>query len=366
MTVCALEDRNLLTKTSWLWLISLICLPGRCIGQDYYNDFAYSVDGASITVIGYTGPSAAVTIPASIPGVNGTVTAIAAGSKSGFCGLITSVTIPDSVTSIGEAAFANCPCLTAINVGAQNPAYSSLGGVLFDKAQTTLIQWPRAAAGAYTIPSGVTSIGAMAFSQSSGLGSVAIPNSVTGIGNFAFMACPALTNLTMGSGVTSIGGSAFADCSGLTSFTIPDSVAAIGDFAFLQCTGLTSAYFRGGAPATFGLAVFDSTAPQFSIYYPSTASGWSTPTWNGYPAQPYNYTSGQRPALSLSGRTGAVTPSFNNLQVASNYQLQVSTNLSTWSNTGPAFIATNTSEACSQAFVVTNSNQLFFRLKAAP
>jgi len=81
----------------------------------------------------------------------------------------------------------------------------------------------------------------------------------------------------------------------------------------------------------------------------------------GYPAQPY-----YQPVLSLVRGLGTVTPSFNNLQLGTNYQLQVSTDLSTWSNTGPAFTATNASEVYGQPFDVGNWPQLFFRLQSAP
>jgi hypothetical protein len=70
--------------------------------------------------------------------------------------------------------------------------------------------------------------------------------------------------------------------------------------------------------------------------------------------------------LSLTRGLEAVTPSFNNLRLGTNYQLQVSTDLNTWSNTGPVFTATNASAAYPQPFDVGNWNHLFFRLVSAP
>ena len=90
-----------------------------------------------------------------------------------------------------------------------------------------------------TIPSSVTSVGDCAFEGCSGLKSVTIQNSVTSIGDEAFFGCTGLTHMTIPDGVTSIGDWAFACCSGLTSVTIPDSVTSIGVFAFRGCTGLT-------------------------------------------------------------------------------------------------------------------------------
>jgi hypothetical protein len=174
-----------------------------------------------------------------------------------------------------------------------------------------------------------------------------------------------LTGVAIPSSVSNIGYEAFYECSRLTTVTFPSSVTNIGGAAFFGCSSLTCAYFRGNAPSLVSDLFlppdeFEETAPGFCIYYPSSASGWSTPTWNGYPAQPYV------PLLSLTFGSGAVTPSFNWLLLGTNYQLQVSTDLNTWSDTGPAFAATNATGAYSQPFYVRNANRLFFRLQEAP
>ena len=90
-----------------------------------------------------------------------------------------------------------------------------------------------------TIGNSVTSIGYGAFGNCSGLTSVTIPNSVTSIGDGAFEHCTGLTSVTIPNSVTSIGYWAFCDCSGLTSVIIPNSVTSIGDEAFRGCSGLT-------------------------------------------------------------------------------------------------------------------------------
>ena len=172
-----------------------------------------------------------VTIP------NG-VTSFGIGAFSGCTGL-TSVTIPNSVTNIGSYAFLLCTSLTSINVDAANPAYSSMNGVLFDKAQATLLQFPGGLGGSYTIPDSVTSIGDSAFNTCYSLTSVTIPNSVTSIGAYAF-ANTILTSVTIPNGVTSIMDNAFYQCTSLTSVTIPGSVTNIGTYAFGFCTSLTS------------------------------------------------------------------------------------------------------------------------------
>jgi len=74
------------------------------------------------------------------------------------CGALTNITIGSGVTNIGAGVFAYCFTLTAINVSALNSVYSSLAGVLFDRNQTSIIQFPPGKAGAYLIPDGVTDI----------------------------------------------------------------------------------------------------------------------------------------------------------------------------------------------------------------
>ncbi len=157
------------------------------------------------------------------------------------CDSLTSVTIPDSVTSIGGWVFSDCTSLTDITVDADNTAYCSEVGVLFNKSKTELIQYPVGnARTSYTIPDSVTSIGNSAFSDCTSLTSVTIPDSVTSIGGAAFSDCTSLTSVTIGDSVTSIGDYAFSWCTKLTSVTIPDSVTSIGEYAFYSCTSLTS------------------------------------------------------------------------------------------------------------------------------
>src|SRR5262245_35010756 len=145
-----------------------------------------------------------VTIPNS-------VTSIGGWAFEGCTGL-TSVTIPQSVTNIGGGSFSGCTALTAIEVDSLNLAYSSAAGVLFNKAQAELIEYPEGKAGPYTIPGSVTSVGYVAFSGCTGLTSVAIPNSVSNIWDRAFSGCLALTSITIPNSVTDIRDSVFSGC----------------------------------------------------------------------------------------------------------------------------------------------------------
>ena len=156
------------------------------------------------------------------------------------CTNLTGITIPASLVGIGAGAFSGCTALTAITVARNNPEYSSTGGVLFDRWQTTLLQYPAGLVGSYTVPGSVTSIGTNAFAQCGGLGGIAFPNSITHIDDGAFESCTSLTAVVIPNGVTHIGNYAFEQCSGLTGLILPDSVTSLGDGAFELCTGLVS------------------------------------------------------------------------------------------------------------------------------
>ncbi len=174
-----------------------------------------------------------------------------------YCDGLTRVSIPNSVTTIAMYAFLNCTNLTAITVDALNPAYSTLDGVLFDKRQTTLLQYPGGRARSYTVP-----------------------NSVTRIGDVAFGGCTSLTNVTIGNSVTTIGYYAFLNCTSLTNVTIPESVTSIEHYAFYWCTSLTGVYFQGNAPS-LGWGVFDGDNHATVYYLPGT-TGWGA-TYGGRP-----------------------------------------------------------------------------------
>ena len=149
------------------------------------------------------------------------------------CINLKSVTIPNSVTSIDSGAFSNCISLTSIEVSGNNKNYSSIDGVLFNKDKSELITYPAGKTDSeYAIPNSVTSIGNYAFACSTNLTSVSIPNSVTSIGYDTFEDCKSLTSVTIPDSVTSVGNSAFYDCTSLASVTIPNSVTSIDEHAF--------------------------------------------------------------------------------------------------------------------------------------
>jgi len=96
--------------------------------------------------------------------------------------------------------------------------------------------------------------------------------------------------VTIPVGVTSIESHAFRGCSGLGRVVFPPGVIRIEDYAFYQCTGLAAAVFFGNAPTWLGQSVFGGTAPGFTCYYLGGRTGFSSPTWRGYPATMINQT----------------------------------------------------------------------------
>ncbi len=134
------------------------------------------------------------------------------------CTSLPNITIPSSVTSIGSSAFGSCNILTAIMVDGSNSVYSSTNGMLFNKNQTTIILCPYAKAGSITIPATVTNIGNSAFSYCSKLSGVVIPNGVISIGANAFTGCNGLTTVIIPSSVTSI--ASFDNCANLIEISV--------------------------------------------------------------------------------------------------------------------------------------------------
>ena len=209
------------------------------VAEGFAGHFRIKENTRVISVCAFEGCSSltSVTIPNS-------VTSIGHNAFSG-CSSLTSVTIPNSVTSIGGYAFRDCKSLTSVTI--PNSVTSIEGGMFKGSAlyndpsnwengalyiNDCLIKVDESLVGHFRIKVNTRVIAEYAFNDCSVLTSVTIPNSVTSIGEWAFYKCSSLTSVTIPNSVTSIGSWAFAGCSSLTSVTIPNSVKEIGDYAF--------------------------------------------------------------------------------------------------------------------------------------
>jgi len=241
-------------------IAALVIFAAALYGQ---NAGDFTIKGTVLTK--YNGKAAEVVIPANLG-----ITEI--GGRAFDYPKITSVVIPAGVTTIGDWAFSGCENLTAITVNEQNTAYTSVDGVLFNKAKTTLIKYPAGKQGQkYTIPNSVTSIERNAFSYCTSLTSVTIPNSVISIGDGAFYSCRSLASITIPDSVTSIGRSAFDSCKGLTSITIPNSVTSIERDAFSFCRSLASITIPNSV-TSIGDGAFYSCRSLASITIPNSVT----------------------------------------------------------------------------------------------
>ena len=218
------------------------------------------------------------------------ITSIGSSAFNGCTGL-TSIVIPGSVTSIETDVFDGCIGLKKIIVSESNTVYNSVEGVLFSKDCTELIAYPNAKSNIYTLPNSVTSIGEAAFYGCTGLTSIVIPNGVTSIGDYAFSGSTKLKEFIVSennpvyssvegvlfskgctkliaypnaksniyilpNSVTFIGDAAFLRCTELTSITIPSYVTFIGEAAFSGCTGITEIHCKMQTPPNIGFYVF--------------------------------------------------------------------------------------------------------------
>jgi hypothetical protein len=148
------------------------------------------------------------------------------------CPALTSISISNAVVGIGERAFASCAKLDSINVDPSNPSFSSVNGVLFDKTQTTLLQFPAGKIPAYTVPNSVSHIGDSAFYGCASIPGVRLPDTLTQIGTSAFELCSKLAKINLPDGLPEIPDRAFYRCASLTNIVIPNTVTNIGNSAF--------------------------------------------------------------------------------------------------------------------------------------
>ena len=242
--------RNRITIGQRAWpLASAACLPLlllllSAVPAPLQAQFAFVTNNDTITITGYSGPGGNVIIPSETNGFPVTVISSNVFSQYPYNN-VTSVTIPDSVISLGAGAFDGCRNLTNVVLGG---GLSSIGDSAFFYCYRL---------NNVTIPATVTNIGSWAFYYCTSLAAVTLPNTITAIAIGTFAGCQNLTSLAIPESVTNIGDSAFSSCRSLTSVTIPNSVTSIGGGAFYGCTNLTDVMIPANV-TSIGAAPFDN------------------------------------------------------------------------------------------------------------
>lgn len=215
----------------------------------------------------------------------------------GCCASLKSFTIPASVVTIGSEPFLLCKSLAVLKVAADNEFYSSKANVLFNKDQTELIQCPVGKQyDTYTIPStvktindrafygcssltriytseGLEVIGDYAFSNCTNLVSFTIPDTVTEIGNAIFDSCSNLISVKMSENITKISSNCFKNCKKLVSVVIPDGVTRICTEAFNYCENLTAVVIPASA-TLIEYGAFSNCTSLWHVLYTGTEAQW--------------------------------------------------------------------------------------------
>ncbi|MCD8305996.1 MAG: leucine-rich repeat domain-containing protein [Prevotella sp.] len=267
----------------------LLCIPLLLLGvqaraYDFEADDAngnrlsYTISGTNVSVASETTYSGNVIIPETVTDGDGNEYTVTSIEASGFANgaSLTSVTIPSTITSIGNDAFQNCTSLATVNFNATecsdfrviisiHPFYGcsalttvNIGAsvtkipdyLLYDISSVTTLT--------FADNSALTSIGNYAFNECSSLQSVTLPENLTSIGNYAFCSCTKLATVTFeeNSALTTIGKYAFYNCA-LTEITIPENVETIDNYAFEDCTELATVTFEESSKlTTIGTSAF--------------------------------------------------------------------------------------------------------------
>lgn len=278
-------------------VLSLVLLLSTFGGVSVFaaesGSFSYTVlEDGTAQITGYSGTDTVLEIPPEIDGY--TVTHIKSVTASSLTAK--TIVVPASIIAVGERnlpAFYGCTTVENFVVAEENPAFCAIDGVLYNKAQTKIVSYPKGRAQkSYVVPEGVTVIGEGAFWFAETLTSLTLPNTLVEIepdgirgcsgitelklpeslriiGDCSIQTCKKLKSIEIPSGVTEIPFGAFWDCWALESVHLPDTVTSIGHYAFAACEKLSEINFPEGLLNIGGL-VFTLCSNLKSVTLPKS------------------------------------------------------------------------------------------------
>lgn len=214
------------------------------------DGISYEIDeNSQVTVTGYTGGSSSLTIPSYIEGCPVTKTGLNAFVKNEK---LKSVTLPDTLVSIGEGTFNGCKGLTSIVIP---QSVKHIDKFAFSLTGLTSV----------VIPDNVESLGDSAFLDCAQLASVTLGKGIKSIGKMAFLYCVSLESIVIPQGVTRIEKSTFAQCFKLQKIEIPKTVTSIDEYAFSLCRALNKVYFTGSQAQWNKVSIGSNNEPLYSV-----------------------------------------------------------------------------------------------------
>jgi hypothetical protein len=280
-----------------LFALAALLLPVTVQAQ-----FTCTTNGSTVTLTSCTNYPADGVF--NIPGTFHGLTVIGIGQVAFDDSPIVSATFPDSVTSIGSAAFENCylltnlalgngvtniaetvfdgsPILSTVTVGPLNPAYSSLGGVLFNKDRTTLVEFPGGGPSNYVVPATVTNIGTYAFFLSGNLTYITFPKGIAHFDPSAFRGCPQLRGAFFQGNSLVDDGATFSGDNSATVYYLPGATGWNTSFgaapAVLWNPHFTNSSATFGGPGNhFGFNIAGSTNIPLVL---QASSNLAAPVW---------------------------------------------------------------------------------------
>lgn len=200
------------------------------------------------------------------------------------CRHLKTLVLPLRLKSVNGHHFSNCDSLYSISVDEKNPYLCSDGSALYNKDKSELV-FVYHTVRKMSIPSSVTKIGDYAFYNCTNLSSLTLPSGVKEIGFSAFQGCKSLTSVTIPSGVKSISSFTFRDCESLRFINLPSDLKYIGEEAFEGCTGLTSIYAFMEKPSEIDETTFENeTIINATLYVPkgSLLDYWDDNQWKKF------------------------------------------------------------------------------------